>query len=155
MTMLDRAEDIREDEKLFMRVLVVSDPGSPYFSTEDVKVYADTLSNHFPESPYTVQASVVAGLMEKYAQSASEAETLGIRLNGLNNSLTEAHTENSALKETAEEYQNISSELRRENGRLLAQERRLRHELDDMKARLEAIKEIDLKIKQSREGGRE
>lgn len=155
MTMLDRAEDIKEDEKLFMRVLVVSDPGSPYFSAEDVKVYADTLTNLFPDSPYTVQASVVAGLMGKYARSAAEAENLNIRLHELSDNITEREMENSSLKETAEEYQHINSELRRENGRLLAQERRLRHELDEMKARLEAIKEIDLKIKQSREGGRE
>ncbi|QAR32592.1 hypothetical protein EP073_03975 [Geovibrio thiophilus] len=155
MTMLDRTEEINEDKKIFMRVLVTSDPRSPYFSASDVRVYADTLTNLFPDSPYAVQASVVAGLMEKYAQSAAEAEQLSVKLSELNDNLTGKDMENNSLKEAAEEYQHINSELRKENERLSAQERRLRRELTDMRARLEAIKEIDLQIKQSREGGRE
>lgn len=156
MTMLDRAEDIEEDRRLFMRMLVSSDPKSPYFNAQDVRIYMDTLINLYPDSPYTIQASVVADLMDKYAESAAEAERLGIRMTEINSSFAEKEAESAFLKETADEFRMKNSELRRENERLAAQEKRLKSQLTEINARLEAIKEIDLRIKQSQEGnGRE
>jgi predicted nuclease with TOPRIM domain len=156
MTMLDRAEDIEEDRRLFMRMLVSSDPKSPYFNAQDVRVYMDTLANLYPDSPYTIQASVVADLMDKYAESAAEAERLGIRMTEINSSFAEIEAESAFLNESADEFRMKNSELRRENERLAAQEKRLKSQLTEINARLEAIKEIDLRIKQSQEGnGRE
>jgi predicted nuclease with TOPRIM domain len=74
----------------------------------------------------------------------------------IKSSLAEKEAESAFLKETADEFRMKNSELRRENERLAAQEKRLKSQLTEINARLEAIKEIDLRIKQSQEGnGRE
>lgn len=152
MTILDHSGAMAEDERIFMQALLASDPKSPYFSAETVRIYSDTLRNLFPESSYNAQVGILSSLMNEYEGSKAQVDALAAQVAEMGGIMEEQLDESERNQETLDEYLRINSELNRQNMRLTVEERRLKRELDDMRLRMEALKEIDMQLKRNTDG---
>lgn len=147
MQIIEKNQEIEEDERIFLRILVSSDPKSPYFDMDTVKVNVYTLKNLFPDSAYNAQVSSISSLAEEHFVSKEKIEKLNSEIFAINEKIAELKTENNNLKELLVKKEKARTELIKRNEQLVAEEKKLKEELEEVQKRLEAIKEIDLKTK--------
>lgn len=146
---LEQSEHLVEEERIFMQALLASDPRSPYFSSDTVNIYADTLKNLFPESRYMPQVSVLEALMSEYEGSKLQVNALTQKVSEMSGALASKDGEN---QELLDEYIRVNEELKKQNQRLVQEDRKLRKELESIRLRMEALKEIDMQLKRSTDG---